>query len=103
MNNNQVIILQLNRGELKDLIQESFQDLMSQGNLKAERKDDGDPLMKMKEICDLLRVSKVTIHQWKKTGRIPFHRISNRIFFKKSEVLESLKKIDLYKLKGGLR
>jgi predicted site-specific integrase-resolvase len=57
----------------------------------------------MDDVCNLLQVSWVTINKWKKSGRIPFHRISNRVFYKKSEILESLEKIDLQKAKAGLR
>lgn len=35
-------------------------------------------------------VSKVTLHNWAKQGRIKQHRLGGRVFYKYSEVLESL-------------
>ena len=53
-----------------------------------------DELIKLNEVAVLLNVSKVTIHSWKKSGKIPFYRISNKVYFKKNEVLEALKKVN---------
>jgi excisionase family DNA binding protein len=55
---------------------------------------ESDPLIKIDEVCKILNVSKVTVFNWKKSGKIPFHRISSQIFFRKSEVLDSLKRIN---------
>ena len=35
-------------------------------------------------------VSKVTLHHWAKQGRIKQHRLGGRVFYKYSEVLDSL-------------
>lgn len=45
--------------------------------------------IKIDEVCKLLQVSKPTIHLWKKQGKLPFHKIGKKLFFKKSEVLSS--------------
>jgi len=49
-----------------------------------------DELLTTAEATKLLRVSKVTIHKWRKEGRIKFHRINTRIRFKRSELMEAL-------------
>jgi excisionase family DNA binding protein len=53
-----------------------------------------DPLIKIEEVCKILGVSKVTIHSYKKKGFIPFLRLSNKVYFRRSEVLASLSKIN---------
>lgn len=58
-----------------------------------------EPLLKRKEIADILRISLVTLHQWMKEGRIPYHRIHSRIYFKPSEVQEALKRQDYRRVK----
>ena len=60
-------------------------------------KDKEDELIKIQEVAKLLSVSKVTIHEWKKKGIIPFHRMGRRVFFKKHEILEALKKASIRK------
>lgn len=49
-----------------------------------------DELLSIEEACALLRVSKVTIHKWKKKKLITFYRIGRKIYFKKTELLNSL-------------
>jgi excisionase family DNA binding protein len=91
------LLIQISKDELKALIQEAVKDVVKERQPVKVVQPDADPLLKIGEICKILQVSKVTIHQWKKQGKIPFHRISNRIFFKRSEILESLKTINTTK------
>ena len=41
-------------------------------------------------------VSKVTLHHWAKQGRLKQHRIGSRVFYKYSEVLDSLVQLKKY-------
>ena len=45
----------------------------------------------MKELCALLKVSKVTIHVWKKNGLIPFQKIGGKLLFEKQAILYKIK------------
>ena len=49
-----------------------------------------DELLNVEEACKFLRVSKVTIHKWKKKKLITSYRIGRRIYFKKYELIKSL-------------
>ena len=95
-----LILIQVTKEELRELIQSSMAEFLRENNSQS-KSSEIDPLIKINEVCGILRISKVTVHKWKKSGRLPFHRISNRIFFKKSEILDSLKKIEASKTKGG--
>jgi len=53
-----------------------------------------DDLIKIDEVAQMFNVSKVTIFAWKKSGKIPFYRIANKIYFKRNEVFDALKKIE---------
>ena len=86
----ETILHSLNPDKLKDLISEAVIKALEKN--KPQKPIDEDQLLKIDDIANLLSVSKATIHNWKKSGLIPFHRISNKIYFKKSEVYESLKK-----------
>lgn len=54
-------------------------------------KKDEDEIMTMDEILKLLKVSKVTIHNWKKKGLIKSHKIGRKLFFKKKDVESALR------------
>ena len=41
----------------------------------------------IKELCILLKVSKVTIHTWKKAGIIPFQKVCGKLLFDKQVIL----------------
>ena len=74
---------------IRDIIQEELKPVIDHLNVSTPHQD----LIKISEACKLLNVSKATIHKWKREGRIPFHRMSNRIYFKKEELMEAVKKV----------
>lgn len=51
-----------------------------------------EELITIDDACKFLKVSKVTIHKWKKIKLICSYRIGRRVYFKKTELLNSLRK-----------
>ncbi len=51
-------------------------------------------LLTIEEAAALLQVSLSSIYAYKKQGKLPFHRMGRRIFFKEHEILGSLKAIN---------
>jgi|AntAceMinimDraft_9_1070365.scaffolds.fasta_scaffold00307_11 excisionase family DNA binding protein len=83
------IFTNFNLEEIKELLQEIF-------NPKFEKilnqvKEPSD-LIKAKEACALLQVSKVTLYNWMNEGIITGYYLGSRLYFKKSELIESLSK-----------
>lgn len=75
--------------ELKELIQDCINlELKKISNLSQEPSD----LIKAKEACEFLQVSKVTLYNWMKDGLISGYYLGSRLYFKKSEFVESLSK-----------
>jgi len=62
---------------------------------EPEQLNTDNELLTVNDLCRLFGKTKATIHTWKREGIIPFHRISGRVYFKKSEVMESLKKVEI--------
>jgi excisionase family DNA binding protein len=58
-----------------------------------------DKLLSIEETAKLLRVSKVTIHKWKKKKLIQHYRIGRKIYFKEQELIGSLSLIPQKKIK----
>ncbi|MFC2125549.1 helix-turn-helix domain-containing protein [Bacteroidota bacterium] len=50
-----------------------------------------DKMMTIQETARFLDVSKVTLHNWKKNGKLPYLRLGKRVFFSQKEILEAMK------------
>ena len=75
--------------EFKQTISECVKQELSQAksDIKAEEENE---LMTSEKVAELFKVSKVTLHQWKKEGRIPFLKMNSRVYFKKNEIMQAL-------------
>jgi excisionase family DNA binding protein len=80
-------LIPLTEEELKELIKSSFREVIDENEPNKQRKE----LLTFKEVTSLLGVSASTLNNWKRDGKIPFHRIGGRILFKYAEIVESLK------------
>jgi excisionase family DNA binding protein len=87
----ETVLKEISPDELKQLLAEVVAEELNRIKSKEPVQED-DKLIKIDEVSKLLNVSLVTIHSWKKTGKLPFYKISNKIYFKKSEILEALNK-----------
>jgi hypothetical protein len=57
------------------------------------KKPDDEVLLTQQEVADFYKVSKPTIIKWQREGKINVYSIDNERRYKKSELLNSLKKI----------
>ncbi len=58
---------------------------------ETDNKETTEDFLTAKQVSKLLGVSLVTIHKWKKDGKLKFHRFGSRIRFQKSEILNNEK------------
>ena len=49
-----------------------------------------DELLTIDQAAQLLDVCRQTIHEWKRRGLLPYHKMGKRTYFKKSDLLGSL-------------
>ena len=91
--NNQTIFTCIPIEDFTDLISSAIRRELSLF-LKASEKPKDEELIKIEAVCKMLNVSKVTVWTWKKTGKIPFYRLGGRIYYKRSEILEAMNKIE---------
>ena len=54
-----------------------------------------DELMKANEVCEYLKISKVTLYKWLRTGKISGYYIATRLFFWRSEIINALIKKEI--------
>lgn len=79
---------------LSDIVRQAIQTVSPTGKGKTEeiQISPEDTLMDMEETLKFLKVSKVTIHNWKKGGIIKSHKMGRKLYFKKVELLDALKR-----------
>jgi excisionase family DNA binding protein len=92
--------------QLKVLIEETIRPLFMEvkgilsANPSANHPNLSEPssgkedLITRKEACKLLHISHVTLAAWSKKGILPFYRMNRRVYFKKSEILSSMRCIN---------
>jgi predicted DNA-binding transcriptional regulator AlpA len=92
---NQLVVVDI--ATLKNVISITIKDLLSSFSSNAlsnplpDPKNDKEELLNMEEVLKFLKVSKVTIHNWKKKGIIKSHRIGRKLYFKRCELMNAIK------------
>jgi hypothetical protein len=84
------IFTSLKFDELTDLIKKCVSEAVSSSNKETSRELPSDDLLNIEDIQKIFNVSKVTVHKWKKKGLIPFYKMNRKVYFKKSEVINSM-------------
>ena len=87
---NNEILTSLSAEELVRTIQDGIKDVLDQKHTNASESEKEEDLLTIEEVQKIFRVSKVTIHKWKQKGLIPYYKMNRRLYFKKSEVIDSL-------------
>jgi excisionase family DNA binding protein len=71
-------------------LKENQKELLISSNQKPQNE-----YLTRKEVSKLLSISLPTLHDWVKRGLILSYRCGNRVYFKSSEIEQSLKQIKL--------
>jgi len=86
----QTILISLKVDELKELIKEGVSNAFYLQTTEKKEKPFSDDLLNIQDIQEIFNVSRVTVHKWKKKGFIPFYKMNRKVYFKKSEVINSM-------------
>ena len=71
---------------------ERLLDKMDQIDGKISRKErlknclDGDELMDNQDVCLLLKISMRSLQYYRSAGKLPFHKIAGKVYYKSSDV-----------------
>ena len=75
----------INKEELKQLIEDAvYKANCTQPNLEYN-------IITEKELSERLKITKVTLHKYRKEGKIPFSQVGRTIRYDYKEVMETLK------------
>lgn len=92
-----MILIPLPLADFQELLETSLRQVLQTDSPPVEKAEHSaaEPLLTIEEAAAYFGRSRQTIHEWKRKGIIPFHRISGRIYFKQSELAQSLRKVHL--------
>lgn len=55
------------------------------------------PLYKMREVCDLLQVSRPTLYEWIREGLLKPYKIKSRVYFLYDDIVRILRPANVFK------
>jgi predicted site-specific integrase-resolvase len=72
--------------DLTEIIETSLKRFFESQKEKSHDRREEDKLLTTNDVIQLFNVSRVTIHNWKKSGLLPFFKMGNRVYFNEYEV-----------------
>lgn len=88
-------LLTISRDELKILIRDAILENKELFRFTEIKNEKTERFFSIFDLCKLLGVTRPTIDDWRKSGKLKFRRLGGRVYFLESEVLEALQKVDL--------
>ena len=76
---------------IKNRVEITLKEALKEGSKKKTQ------YISRKEVCEIVKISLPTLHQWTKDGLLISYKIGNRVLFKSDEVDESLTKRKFYR------
>jgi len=92
-----IILMSISKEDLQQIIRDSVKSELNNSTVPSPIIKEEETLMNTKDVQSLFGVSRITIHKWKKQGLFPYHKINRKLYFKRSEVIASMKRISLSK------
>ena len=85
-------VIQLTSVELKDLISDAVREELEalKEQLKLPKPEE---YLTRNEVMNLFKISKGTLNNWVKAGRLKKHGIRGRVYFKRSELEQAMVKL----------
>ena len=80
----------LSAEELVRAIKDGIKEVLHEAPTNSQNQENEEQLLSIEDVQEIFNVSKVTIHKWKKQGLIPYYKLNRKVYFKRSEVINSL-------------
>lgn len=85
---NEIILKGTTEDNLLDKIKTVVREVLAE--TKEEPAEPENKLLTVAETSQLLKIDRTTLWKWTKDGKLKRYGIGNRVYYKKSEVLESI-------------
>jgi len=91
---NQIILQGITIDELVNLISENVRSQLLDLIKQLQFNKVNDELLTRKQVCELLQIDSSTLWHWTKKGKVTCYGIANRRYYKRSELMQSLIKME---------
>jgi len=88
-----VQFIQTTPNELAELINKGVKQQFLELKKELLSKDSNDELLTRLQACEFLKINQSTLYFWTKAGKVTAYGIGNRRYYKRSELMISLKKL----------
>jgi len=89
---NSVLIEKITEAQLVDVINNAIQIQFDELKQELNKVRDQEELLTRDEAAKLLKINSSTLYNWTRKGKIPSYGIGYRVYYKRSEILNSLVK-----------
>lgn len=90
---NAIILHNVTLSELESLISRAVK-IQLEEFFDKKLPNEKEILLTRDEACQFLRICKTSLWKWMKNGKIKAYGIGNRVYYKKAELIESIKRIN---------
>jgi len=88
---NSILLENLTRLDLSELFNNSIKSQLEDFKKDLLKQEANDELLTRKETYEFLKIDSSTLWAWTKTGKVLSYGIANRRYYKRSELIKSLK------------
>lgn len=90
---NSVLIEKVTHAQLTDAINQAVKNQFEELKQELHKVRDQEELLTRDEAAKLLKINITTLYHWTRKGKLPSYGIGYRVYYKRSEVMESLVKV----------
>lgn len=88
--NKEVLIYSINPNELKDALIESVTNQLNDFKKHLENQNKTTEYLSRNDVSKMLGINLSSVHNWTKNGILQAYQISGRVYYKRSEIEESI-------------
>ncbi|MEP0133358.1 MAG: helix-turn-helix domain-containing protein [Eudoraea sp.] len=92
--NNSILLHDLTHEQLGNLIDEKLKAQLEQLKKLLDQLQDSDVLLSRAETCKFLKIDSSTLWAWTNKGKVTAYGIGNRRYYKRTELIESIKPLN---------
>lgn len=96
----QVLLHTISLEEFQDTIKTCLREIIIEFKNHDDLKKSHDELLTVKQVAKLLNVTKATLHNWHKNGKLMPQKIEGRVLYTRDAVMAAIKNTDRLKYKN---
>ena len=97
----QILLTGFSANELENAIKNWVREVLEEFKQQEVSNRNNGEVLTPKEAAKFLNVTKTTLHNWHKGGKIKATTLGRRVYYNKQEILSALKNIDRLKYKNA--